>query len=35
MLAANLLYLVAGCGVLWGIRGWRTWAELLRLLGLA
>ena len=35
MLAANALYLIAGTGVLWGIRGWRSLGELLRLLGLA
>jgi hypothetical protein len=31
----NLLVLGAGSGLLWGIRGWRSWAELARLSGLA
>src|SRR2546425_4235529 len=35
MLAANALYLGAGCGILWGIRGWRTLPETLRLHGFA
>jgi hypothetical protein len=34
-LLLNLFALVVGCGVLWGIRGWRSWVELLRLSGLA
>lgn len=35
ILAAQSLFLVAGLGVLWALRGWRTWAELLRLAGVA
>jgi hypothetical protein len=31
----NLYVLAVGCGVLWGVRGWRTWLELLRLAGFA
>jgi len=31
----NGLYLVAGAGLLWAVRGWRTWLELARLAGLA
>ncbi len=27
--------LLVGCGVLWGIRGWKAWTDLLRLAGLA
>ena len=33
--ALNLFFLVVGAGVLWGIRGWRWWTELVRLAGLA
>jgi hypothetical protein len=32
--ALNVFVLVVGFGVLWGMRGWRTWTELLRLAGL-
>ncbi len=35
LVALNLLFLVAGAGVLWGIRGWQSWGELLRLGGVA
>src|SRR5581483_900428 len=35
LVALNALFLVAGCGVLFAIRGWRSWSELLRLAGLA
>ena len=31
----NVFFLVVGAGVLWGIRGWRCWTELVRLAGLA
>jgi hypothetical protein len=31
----NLLFLVSGAGVLWALRGWSAWSELLRLLGVA
>jgi hypothetical protein len=33
--AAQALFLVAGLGLVWALRGWRTWGELLRLGGLA
>jgi len=33
--ADNLFLLAVGCGLLWGIRGWRSWTELLQLSGLA
>jgi hypothetical protein len=33
--AMNLFTLGVGAGVLWGLRGWRTWWELARLAGLA
>ena len=35
LFAYNVFFLVAGAGVLWGIRGWRAWTELVRLAGLA
>jgi hypothetical protein len=35
LFALNAFVLVVGCGVLWGIRGWRSWGELLRLAGVA
>jgi hypothetical protein len=35
LVAAQMLFLVAGLGVLWAFRGWRTWLDLLRSLGLA
>ncbi|MDH4345666.1 MAG: glycosyltransferase family 39 protein, partial [Thermoleophilia bacterium] len=31
----NLVLMVTGACLLWGIRGWESWGELLRLLGLA
>ena len=31
----NLLFLIAGSGILWGIRGWRTWREWRALGGVA
>jgi hypothetical protein len=31
----NLFLLGSGAGLLWGLRGWRSWAELGRLLGFA
>ena len=31
----NLFALGVGAGLLWGVRGWRTWWELARLAGLA
>jgi Dolichyl-phosphate-mannose-protein mannosyltransferase len=31
----NLFVLGVGAGVLWGIRGWRWWTELVRLIGIA
>jgi hypothetical protein len=31
----NLFVLAAGTGVLWGLRGWRWWTELVRLAGVA
>jgi hypothetical protein len=33
--ALNLVFLVAGSGVLWAIRGWRNWTEYVRLVGFA
>lgn len=35
VLAAQSLFLTAGVGVMWALRGWRTWGELLRSLGLS
>ncbi|PWU24988.1 MAG: hypothetical protein C5B48_03585 [Candidatus Rokuibacteriota bacterium] len=35
LLVLNLFVLGAGAGVLWGLRGWRSWTELLRLSGAA
>lgn len=35
LVVLNLFFLLVGAGVLWGIRGWRWWTELLRLVGLA
>ena len=35
LLALNLLYLVAGLGLVWAARGFATWGEVLRLSGLA
>lgn len=34
LLALNLAYAAAGLGLLWGLRGFRTWAAVLRLAGL-
>jgi hypothetical protein len=31
----NVFVLAAGAGVLWGLRGWRWWTELVRLAGVA
>lgn len=31
----NLFFVVVGVGVLWGLRGWRWWTDLVRLLGVA
>jgi hypothetical protein len=33
--ALNLVFLVVGTGVLWAIRGWRSWLEYVRLIGFA
>ena len=33
--ALNLFALAVGAGLLWGVRGWRSWWELARLAGLA
>lgn len=33
--ALNLLFLAVGCCVLWAIRGWKAWPELVRLGGVA
>lgn len=35
LFALNAFVLLVGCGVLFGIRGWRSWGELLRLAGVA
>ena len=35
LVVLNLLFLVAGSGILWGIRGWRTWGEYAALGGAA
>ena len=35
LLVSNVFVLVVGAGVLWGIRGWRWWTELVRLIGVA
>ena len=35
LFAFNLFVLAVGSSVLFGIRGWRSWAELLRLSGVA
>jgi hypothetical protein len=35
IVAFNVFVLVVGAGVLWGLRGWRFWTELVRLLGVA
>jgi hypothetical protein len=33
--ALNALFLVAGAGLLWAVRGWAAWTEFLRLAGVA
>lgn len=35
LFAFNLAILTAGAGVLWGIRGWRSWIDVVRLCGVA
>jgi hypothetical protein len=35
LVAFNLFVLTVGAGVLWGVRGWRWWTDLVRLAGLA
>lgn len=35
LVVLNAFFVLAGAGVLWGIRGWRAWTELVRLTGLA
>ncbi len=35
LVALNLFALAVGAGLLWGLRGWRSWWELARLAGLA
>lgn len=35
VLALNLFFLLAGSGLLWGIRGWSSWGEYARLSGIA
>jgi hypothetical protein len=35
LLLLNLLFLLAGVGLLWGIRGWTAWTEPIELLGVA
>jgi len=35
ILVLNLLFLLSGSGILWGIRGWRTWNEYWALGGVA
>jgi hypothetical protein len=35
LIVFNLFVLACGAGVLWGLRGWRLWTELLRLVGVA
>jgi hypothetical protein len=35
LLVLNLFVLATGAGVLWGLRGWRWWTELVRLAGVA
>lgn len=35
LVGLNLLYLACGLAVLWLVRGWATWVELVRLAGLA
>lgn len=35
LFALNAFVLTVGCALLWGVRGWRSWAELVRLGGVA
>jgi len=35
ILLLNALFLVAGAGLLWGLRGWGSWSEVVRLGGVA
>jgi hypothetical protein len=35
ILAAQALFLFAGLGIVWALRGWRTWLDFARLAGLA
>jgi hypothetical protein len=35
VLVLNLLFLLAGSGILWGVRGWTTWREWASLGGIA
>jgi hypothetical protein len=35
LLVLNVLFLLAGTGILWGARGWRSWSELASLSGVA
>jgi hypothetical protein len=35
LIGLNLLFLVAGTGILWGIRGWRTWRDYWTLCGVS
>lgn len=35
LLALNLLFLLSGAFLLWALRGWRTWTELVELAGVA
>jgi hypothetical protein len=35
ILAAQALFLATGLSIMWALRGWRTWVELLRLAGLS
>ncbi len=35
VLALNLLFLLAGGGILWGVRGWETWRDAAALSGVA
>lgn len=35
LVALNAFVVAVGAGVLWGLRGWRSWGELLRLAGVA
>ena len=35
LLVLNLLFLLAGSGILWGVRGWSSWSEFAALAGIA